>query len=133
VPEVNRAQRLKCDRRNASDVQGATHERNETVLSQTFLQSAAATGGVHTLGGLSSVQPVFSQSALPSPDTSGIEHIVVLMMENRSFDHMLGWLDGADGRQRGLRYADNDGVLHRTYRLAPDFQGCGHAGVRDQL
>ncbi len=92
-----------------------------------FLQSAAATGGVLTLGGLSSVQRVFSQSALPSPDTSGIEHIVVLMMENRSFDHMLGWLDGADGRQRGLRYADNDGVLHRTYRLAPDFQGCGHA------
>jgi len=92
-----------------------------------FLQNAAATGGVLTLGGLSSVQRVFSQSALPSPDTSGIEHIVVLMMENRSFDHMLGWLDGADGRQRGLRYADNAGVLHRTYRLAPDFQGCGHA------
>jgi phospholipase C len=40
------------------------------------------------------------------PDTSGIEHIVVLMIKNRSFDHMLGWLDGADGRQRGLRYAD---------------------------
>ena len=40
---------------------------------------------------------------------------------------MLGWLDGADGRQRGLRYADDTGVLHRTYRLAPDFQGCGHA------
>ena len=90
-----------------------------------FLQHAAATSGVLTLGGLSSVQRVFSQSALPAPDASGIEHIVVLMMENRSFDHMLGWLDGADGRQRGLRYADNDGVLHRTYRLA-DYQGCGH-------
>jgi phospholipase C len=49
------------------------------------------------------------------------------MMENRSFDHMLGWLDGADGRQNGLRYADATGTLHRTYRLAPDFQGCGHA------
>ena len=92
-----------------------------------FLQSAAATGGMLTLGGLSSVQRIYSQSALPSPDTSGIEHIVVLMMENRSFDHMLGWLDGADGRQRGLRYSDSDGVVHRTYRLTPDFQGCGHA------
>ena len=79
-----------------------------------------------TLGGLTPVQRVFSQTALPSPETSGIEHIVVLMMENRSFDHMLGWLDGADGRQRGLRYPDEAGVLHRTYRLAPDFQGCGH-------
>jgi phospholipase C len=92
-----------------------------------FLQSAAATSGVLTLGGLGSVQRVFSQGGLPAPDTSGIEHVVVLMMENRSFDHMLGWLDGADGRQRGLRYADDMGVPHRTYRLAPDFQGCGHA------
>ena len=102
----NGAQRLNRDRRPASDVQGATHEWNETVSRRRFLQSAAATGGVLTLGGLSSAQRVFSQSALASPDTSGIEHIVVLMMENRSFDHMLGWLDGADGRQRGLRYAD---------------------------
>ncbi len=60
-----------------------------------FLQSAAATGGVLTLGGLGSVQRVFSQGGLPAPDTSGIEHVVVLMMENRPFDHMLGWLDGA--------------------------------------
>ena len=26
------------------------------------------------------------------------------MMENRSFDHFLGWLPGADGRQAGLQY-----------------------------
>ena len=26
------------------------------------------------------------------------------MMENRSFDHFLGWLPGADGRQAGLTY-----------------------------
>ena len=29
---------------------------------------------------------------LPNPTSSGIEHIVVVMMENRSFDHLLGWL-----------------------------------------
>ena len=46
-------------------------------------------------GGLGSVQRVFSQGGLPAPDTWGIEHVVVLMMQNRSFDHMLGWLDGA--------------------------------------
>ena len=92
-----------------------------------FLQSAAATGGVLTLGGLGSVQRVFSQSALPSPDASGIDHIVVLMMENRSFDHMLGWLDGADGRQRGLTLSRRRRACRiATYRLAPDFQGCGH-------
>ena len=49
------------------------------------------------------------------------------MMENRSFDHFLGWHDGADGRQAGLKYFDTDGTPQRTYRLAPDYQGCGHA------
>src|SRR5215216_298017 len=88
-----------------------------------FLQYAAATGSAVALGGTRA----FSQAALlPPPELSGIDHLVVLMMENRSFDHMLGWLEGADGRQHGLRYADDNGVDRRTYRLAPDFQGCGH-------
>src|SRR6266498_3267480 len=60
------------------------------------------------------------------PGASGIEHVVVVMMENRSFDHLLGWLDGADGRQAGLRYPDRNGQLQKTQPLAPDFQGCGH-------
>ncbi len=55
------------------------------------------------------------------------EHIVVAMMENRSFDHLLGWVRGADGRQAGLATRDAAGQPHQTYPLAPDFQGCGHA------
>ncbi|MGE5715110.1 MAG: alkaline phosphatase family protein [Acidobacteriota bacterium] len=57
---------------------------------------------------------------------AGLRHVVVVTMENRSFDHLLGWLPGADGRQAGLVYADAKGVLHATHPLAPDFQGCGH-------
>jgi phospholipase C len=34
----------------------------------------------------------------PDPKRSGIDHVVVVMMENRSFDHMLGWLPGAARR-----------------------------------
>lgn len=60
------------------------------------------------------------------PATSGIDHVVVIMMENRSFDHLLGWLDGADGRQAGLQYPDRKGRLQRTQLLAPNFQGCPH-------
>ena len=48
------------------------------------------------------------------------------MMENRSFDHMLGWLPGADGQQAGLTYLDSAGMTHSTHALAPDYQGCGH-------
>lgn len=64
--------------------------------------------------------------SLPEPEESGIEHIVLVMMENRSFDHFLGWLPGANGRQAGLTYYDKLGIPHSTYPLFPDYQGCSH-------
>ena len=62
---------------------------------------------------------------LPDPDSSGIEHVVVVMMENRSFDHMLGWMPNANGRQSGLSYPDTNGVLQPTQRLNY-YVGCSH-------
>ena len=56
-----------------------------------------------------------------------IDHVIVLMMENRSFDHYLGWLPGADGRQAGLKYKDRTGKSVSTHRLTNDFQGCAFA------
>jgi phospholipase C len=66
-----------------------------------------------------------SKPSLPAPTDAPLDTVVVMMMENRSFDHFLGWLPDADGRQAGLSYADGRGVPHSTFRLAPDFQGCG--------
>ncbi|HET9730878.1 MAG TPA: alkaline phosphatase family protein [Acidimicrobiia bacterium] len=60
---------------------------------------------------------------LPVPHAAPFDTVVVVMMENRSFDHILGWLPGADGRQAGLRYIDAAGVFHPTHHLR-DFQGC---------
>jgi phospholipase C len=57
--------------------------------------------------------------------TSQIKHIVVAMMENRSFDHFLGWLPNANGKQAGLSYVDTSGASHPTHNLAPDWTGCG--------
>ena len=68
-----------------------------------------------------------SRPVLPRPKSSGIKHVVVVMMENRSFDHFLGWVPGADGKQADLTYIDSAGVPHNTYPLAPDYQGCGHS------
>src|SRR3954468_492191 len=65
-----------------------------------------------------------TSAALGRPAKSGLDHIVFVCMENRSFDHFLGWLPGADGKQAGLRYADKNGVLHSTHHLT-EWQGCG--------
>ena len=64
------------------------------------------------------------RSVLPAPQRGGIRHVVVVMMENRSFDHFLGWLPGADGMQAGLVYDNAAGIAHSTHTLAPDYQGC---------
>ena len=65
------------------------------------------------------------RTRLPSPRNMPIDTFVVLMMENRSFDHYLGWMPKADGRQAGLTYVDDKGKRHSTHPLAPDYQGCG--------
>jgi len=64
------------------------------------------------------------KGALPRPADAPFDTVVVLMMENRSFDHLLGWLPDADGKQDGLRYPDRDGTPRATHALGPDFQGC---------
>ncbi|MEA2602612.1 MAG: phospholipase [Acidobacteriota bacterium] len=88
-------------------------------------------GSAAALGSLSAGQPLLwaasgGKARLPKPDKSGLKHVIVAMMENRSFDHILGWLPGADGKQAGLVYTDSQGAAFPTYPLAPDFQGCGH-------
>jgi phospholipase C len=84
-----------------------------------FLGGAAAGAGALALGGPAAL------GAKTSPGPA-FDHVVVVMMENRSFDHFLGWLPGADGRQAGLTYYDAAGVAHATHPLAPDYQGCAH-------
>jgi phospholipase C len=63
-------------------------------------------------------------TALPAPAASGIDHIVVVMMENRSFDHFLGWLPGADGKQAGLTYVDRYAIPHTTFHQSA-YASCG--------
>jgi phospholipase C len=90
--------------------------------------SVAAVAAAHSVGldALAARASAAAPSALPSnPGDSGIDHIVVVMMENRSFDHYLGWVRGADGQQAGLRFLDRLGQPQATHHLT-DFQGCGN-------
>ena len=97
------------------------------VSRRRFLRDAAMGAGAMAFGGGAAIGAYREKSSgLPIPALSGIEHVVLLMMENRSFDHFLGWMPGADGRQAGLSYVDNSGIAHSTYPLAPDYQGCAH-------
>src|SRR5258708_21962281 len=98
-----------------------------------FLSGVAGACGASVLGSVAGLNPkaLFDNEAyianpLPPPDQSGINHIVVVTSENRSFDHFLGWLPGANGKQAGLSYIDPNGVSHSTYPLGPDYTGCPH-------
>ena len=95
------------------------------TISRRRLLGAASASGLAAATGVSRLLPASAASpSLPAPGASGIEHVVVVMMENRSFDHYLGWLPGADGRQAGLSYVDRRGVRHPTHRLTA-YDGCG--------
>jgi phospholipase C len=126
-----------------------------TVDRRTFLRRAAALGG---LAAASRLVPVHAAAprrrppgdpllGLPAADAP-VDTIVILMMENRSFDHYFGWLSsdeaymdhGRSAYGRGFRVAaDNqrtypmpDGELRSTYHLTGQqavedpTRGCGH-------
>jgi phospholipase C len=95
----------------------------KSVTRRAFLKTASRAAAGLSFG------MAFSGAAKPVPmaNKTGIQHIVLVMMENRSFDHFLGWLPGAAGQQSGLSYPDKSGASHPTFALAPDYQGCGYA------
>lgn len=101
-------------------------KRRDFLRGLVGISGAAALGGVTGWGSLEAWSEDDGRHSLPAPDESGIEHVVVVMMENRSFDHLLGWLPNADGEQAGLTYLDSAGNAQQTHALAPDFTGCAH-------
>jgi phospholipase C len=94
-----------------------------TLTRSRFLAGAA--GAALGLSGLDALAARAAPRTLPPPGGSGIDHVVLVTMENRSFDHFLGWLAHADGIQSGLSYPDSSGKLVPTYPLAPNLTGCG--------
>jgi phospholipase C len=98
-----------------------------SVNRRDFVLKAASFSAAAFATPLSEAKPQVqaSNEILPSPDSSGIEHVVVLMQENRSFDHLLGWMPNANGIQAGLRYPDHNGEMQHTHRLT-SFTGCPH-------
>ena len=105
----------------------------ESLRRRDFLERTAYAAGLAGLAGVLPADTLIAEAAkrqkrvsLPSPRNIPIDTFVVLMMENRSFDHYLGWLPNADGKQTGLTYTDEEGKPQATHRLTPEYQGCGH-------
>jgi phospholipase C len=114
-------------KKNPNQVRASSNLNFGKFTRRQFIQrTTGAAAGIALTGVLPAGSAAPRVKALPKPNKSGIEHIVVAMMENRSFDHFLGWLPGANGRQAGLTYLDNSNVPHSTHPLAPDYQGCIH-------
>lgn len=94
-----------------------------------FLRTGLGVAGAATLGSGVAAACAPAPGPLirrgPGPE-AGIDHIVVVMMENRSFDHLLGWLPGADGRPDGAVFLDDDGDAHEPYRY-DGWASCGDA------
>jgi phospholipase C len=101
-------------------VKGALGASGAVLLGATAAGGSTSTNAARRLGQLR-----LAESALPNPKKSGIEHVIVVMMENRSFDHMLGWLPHADGKQAGLSYPSPSGKLTPTYHQS-QFNGCDY-------
>jgi phospholipase C len=111
----------------------ASEHPDEHLRRRDFLARTAAIAGAAALATVLPPDTLIAEAArrqgrarLPSPRNLPIDTFVVLMMENRSFDHYFGWHPTADARYRGLSYVDGEGKSVPTHRLPPDFQGCGH-------
>jgi phospholipase C len=106
-------------------------DRRSFLKGATVASGAAllgARGGAANASPFVNLGPVSRDSLIGVRGRSPVEHVVVVMMENRSFDHFLGWLPGAngtgldpDGRVRdhrrfeSFRYSDRAGKVHRIY------------------
>ena len=104
-----------------------------------FLERTAYAAG---LAGMASLPPsvLLAEAAdararrnrLPSPRNIEIDHVVVLCMENRSFDHYFGWLSGeADAIQEQTYFNElGQGVQTRHFKTlgtgGVEYKGCGH-------
>lgn len=93
-----------------------------------FLGAVLAGAGMLALDGCTSSRrtPGSSRSTpkLPNPKDAPFDTVVILMLENRSFDHLLGWVPGANGRQAGLVYPDLHQAPASTYALGTNTQAC---------
>jgi phospholipase C len=103
-----------------------------------FLERTALTAGLAGTAALpastilaEAAEAHWKHNPLPHPRHIGIDHFVILMMENRSFDHYFGWLREADADQtQSFRNPEGELVATRHFSTlgtgGVQYKGCGH-------
>jgi phospholipase C len=120
----------------AGEASGTLHYVPGTTAVNRIVVVASATAGAGDLGGeWQAVITNTGTSALNVDVTvryqtmagnlGKVDHVVVMMMENRSFDHMLGYLKLAgrtdvDGLDASMSNQDEQGVVQHVFALADD-------------
>src|SRR3954451_22246931 len=113
--------------------------REEDLSRREFLERTAWGAGLAGMAASLPAGTILAESAqaahrrahMPSPRNMKIDHFVILMMENRSFDHYFGWNPDADGIQHQTFRAP-DGRMVPTKHFSTlgsggtQYKGCGH-------
>lgn len=107
---------------------GAAAAAALTACSSSTTTSSSPTNAPGSIAAPGTTRP--AAPVLPDPAKAPFDTVVVLMMENRSFDHLLGWLPGVNGKQAGLSYPDQAGVAQASWDLDTDVQGCAFKDPR---
>jgi len=125
--------RARARERHEQDERFAARHPEAALRRREFLARTAAVAGAAGLASTLPASRLVAEAArvqgrvrLPPPRAMPLDTVVVLMMENRSFDHYFGWHPGAEARNEGLSFPGPNGTTVPAHRLPPDFQGCDH-------
>ncbi len=123
---------------------GDQKELGPGISRRTFMQRAALAGGVAGTGMAPFIAGAAKAAAAPfgtdlrSLTGGPVDHVIVLMMENRSFDHYYGWRTADSNRTTYADHPETGGSARvATHHLGgpetedldyekPDFRGCHH-------
>jgi phospholipase C len=122
-----------------SDRPSRDAETDAALSRRDFLERTAWAAGLAGVSGLSAdvilaedAEAAARRRRMPSPRNMPIDHFVVLMMENRSFDHYFGWLAGQADAVQDTSYLNPEGQSVPTRHFTTlgsggmEYKGCGH-------
>jgi hypothetical protein len=104
-------------------------EHRYRISRHNFITGAAGAAASASL--LATLPPTIAQAALERKGSlDRIEHVVILMQENRSFDHYFGTMRGVRGfgDRAALRMNNNQDIFHQPDPLRPDGGFCCPCG-----